>query len=161
MLEGHHFQNAYVTRDIEKWVAKFQKEAKIDLLLRYEGTRPVITANGPTNMSVKLAFIWVGDMQYEIIQPVGDNVAIYSDALPSDDGLKFHHTCMRLEEWDDFRARVDQQPYPVVLEGGDDEGRFIYLDMRAFVGHYVEFSWMTAARWEGLGFRPPTQFPAT
>ena len=153
MLEGHHYQNAYVTRDVEKWVAKFQERGKIDLLLRYEvAARPVITASGPTVMSAKLAFIWIGDLNYELIQPVGNDVPLYTDWLPDDDSLRFHHTCMRLEEWHDFRSRVDQQPYQVVLEGGDDQGRFIYLDTREFLGHYVEYSWMTESRWQGLGF---------
>jgi hypothetical protein len=72
MLEGYHFQNAYVTRDVDKWVHE-------------------------------------------------------------------------------FRARVDKQPYPVVLEGGNELLRFLYLDARPFLGHYVEYTWMTNERWTQMG----------
>jgi hypothetical protein len=151
MLEGYHYQNAYVTRDIDKWVATFGERAKVDKLLRFEGTTPVTTVNGPGVQTSKLAFLWVGDLQYELIQPVSGDVAIYGDVLPDGDGLQFHHVCMRVDDWDDFRARVDQQPYPVVLEGGNEQLRFLYLDARSFLGHYLEYVWMTDLRWAQMG----------
>ncbi len=151
MLEGHHYQNAYVTRDIDKWVATFERQAKIDRLLRYEGTTSVTTPQGPATQTNKLAFIWVGDLQYELIQPVSGTVDLYDRDLPEGDGLHFHHICMRVADWTSFRARVDQQPYPVVLEGGGDALRFVYLDARPFLGHYLEYTWMTDERWTQMG----------
>lgn len=151
MLEGHHYQNAYVTRDIDKWVGKFGEGAKIDRMIRYEGTMPVTTVDGPGTQTSRLAFIWVGDLQYELIQPVAGDVKLYSDALPDDDGLKFHHICMRVPDWDEFRARVAAQPYPVVLEGGNEFLRFLYLDARPFLGHYLEYTWMSDERWLQMG----------
>ena len=99
----------------------------------------------------KLAFIWIDGLQYELIQPVSGLVDIYSDALPDDDGLKFHHICTRVDDWADFRARVDQQDLPVVLEGGGDLLKFLYLDARKLVGHYLEYVWMTPERWASMG----------
>lgn len=154
MLEGHHFQNAYVTRDIEKWVGIFEQRAKVDRILRYEGSMPVRTPDGPGTQTNKLAFIWVGDLQYELIQPVSGTVKLYEDGLPTDGGLHFHHICMRVRDWDDFRARVDSQPYPVVLEGGGEALRFLYLDTRSFLGHYLEYAWMTDERWSQMGGPP-------
>lgn len=151
MLEGYHFQNAYVTRDIEKWVATFGERAKVDRVLRYEGTTSVVTVDGPGVQTSKLAFLWVDDLQYELIQPVSGDVAIYADDLPEGDALRFHHVCMRVADWADFRARVDQQPYPVVLEGGNEQLRFLYLDARAFLGHYLEYVWMSDERWAQMG----------
>lgn len=150
MLEGYHYQNAYVTRDIDKWIENFRQRAKVDRVLTHEGAMPVTTPDGPAIQKSKLAFIWVGDLQYELIQPI-EGLALYSDALPADDGLQFHHICMRVDDWDDFRARVDEQPYPVVLEGGGDALRFLYLDARPFLGHYLEYTWMTDERWKQMG----------
>ena len=151
MLEGQHFQNAYVTRDVTKAIAAFRARAQIDRLFEYEGATAVMTPQGPTTLHTKLAFIWIGGLQYELIQPSGDGASVYQDALPNDDSLAFHHICVRVESWADFRDRVEQQPYPVVLEGGSDALRFLYLDTRALLGLYVEYTWMTDALWAQVG----------
>ena len=155
MLEGHHFQNAYVTRDVDKWVSVFEQQAKVDRILRHEGTTTLMTASGPATQTTKLALIWVGDLQYELIQPVAGDVALYTDKLPPDDGLAFHHICMRVPDWDSFRARVDRQTYPVVIErSGGDALNFLYLDTRPFLGHYTEYTWMTDEIWGRMGGPP-------
>ncbi len=151
MLEGYHYQNAYVTRDVDKWIKTFQQHGKVDKVLTYEGTTPIRTSAGDTTQTNKLAFIWIGDLQYELIQPISGSVDIYRDALPAGDGLQFHHICMRIPDWKEFRPRVDAQPYPVVLEGGNELLRFLYLDARPFLGHYLEYVWMDEERWKQMG----------
>jgi hypothetical protein len=153
VLEGYHYQNAYVTRDVDKGVEEFRKRAKVDRVLIFEGSTPVKTPEGAGMQTSKLAFIWVGDLQYELIQPVAGAVQVFADALPADDSLRFHHICMRVADWDTFRARVNEQPYPVVLEGGNEMLRFLYLDARPLLGHYVEYTWMTEERWTQIGGR--------
>ncbi len=153
MLEGHHYQNAYITRDIEKAVESFRTRAGVTDVMRYEGEVEVITPRGRGPAVNKLAFIWIGDLQYELIQPVSGYVDVYRDALPADDSLLFHHVCMRVDDWDTFRAKVERQRYPVVLEGGSDALKYVYLDARHFLGHYLEYTWMTPERWAALGGR--------
>lgn len=153
MLEGRHYQNAYVTRDVAKGIEAFNARADVRKVMTYEGSTNIRTPAGEGVQTNKLAFIWVEDLQYELIQPVSGMVDIYRDALPADDSLRFHHICMRVDEWDDFRSRVDQQPYPVVLEGGNDMLRFLYLDTRPMLGHYVEYTWMAPERWSQMGGR--------
>jgi len=152
MIEGIHFQNAYITRDVSKWIDVFKAQADVRKLLTHEGSVDLWTPAGLVTQTTKLAFIWVGDLQFELIQPIS-GADIYSEALPNDDGLKFHHICNRVADWDSFRARVDKQSYPVVLERGGDALRFLYLDTRAFLGHYIEYVWMTDERWAQLGGR--------
>jgi hypothetical protein len=153
MLEGMHYQNAYVTRDIKKAMDAFKGRADIRKLIQYEGSTDVITPAGRGVQTNKLAFIWVGDLQYELIEPVSGTVDLYRDALPADDSPLFHHICMRVDDWSSFRARVDKQSLPVALEGGNDSLRFLYLDARKFLGHYLEYTWMTSERWAQLGGR--------
>lgn len=153
MLEGHHYQNAYVTRNMDQAIKKFEAHADIRQLIQTEVTVDVWTPKGNGTQTNKLAFLWVGDLQYELIEPVAGDVDIYRDALPNDDKPKFHHICMRVNDWQDFRARVDQQPFPVVLEGGSDALRFLYLDARDFLGHYLEYTCMTDERWGQMGGR--------
>jgi hypothetical protein len=56
--------------------------------------------------------------------------------------MRFHHTCQRVEDWESFRARVDEQDLPVVMERdlGPDKLRFIYLDGHKAFGHYLEYT---------------------
>lgn len=154
MLEGNHFQNAYVTRDIDKALDTFRQRLNAPQEIRsFDVTVDVKTPAGSGAASNRVAFIWIDNLQYELIQPVSGLVSIYSDQLPADDSLKFHHICMRVDDWDSFRGKVDRQGYPVALEGGSDALKFVYLDARDTLGHYLEYVWMTPARWAQLGGR--------
>lgn len=153
MFEGKHFQNAYVTRNIEAAIETFNQRANVRKLIQTEVTVDVWTPEGEATQTNKLAFIWVDDLQYELIQPVAGSVGIYRDALADDDTPQFHHICTRVYDWDAFRARVDKQSFPVVLEGGSDALKFLYLDARSSIGHYLEFTCMTDERWMQMGGR--------
>ncbi len=153
MLEGQHYQMAYITRDIEKAIATFRARAGVENVMRYEGPVEITTPKGKGTAVNKLAFIWVDGTQYELIQPVSGLGEIYSDELPADDSMKFHHICMRVDDWDSFRANVEKQGYPIAIEGGGDALKFLYLDARDFLGHYLEYVWMTPERWTQMGGR--------
>ncbi|WP_336968580.1 VOC family protein [Sphingobium aromaticiconvertens] len=155
MIVGRHFQNAYVTRDVDKAVAQFKQRADVRTLSEIEVPVQLWTPQGEGKGVQKLAFVWVGDMQFELIQPKeGDVLALYRDALPGDDRLSFHHICQIVDDWDAFMAQVEQQPYPVVLKGGTPGMlQFIYLDTRAWLGHYIEYVWMQPERWAAMGGR--------
>lgn len=153
MLEGRHFQNAYITRDIGKAIAALKARGAIEDATSFEVTVEVNTPKGRGLATNKLSFIWIDNLQYELIQPVSGLVDVYSDALPADDSMLFHHICMRVDNWDTFRSNVDKQRYPVVLEGGSEALRYVYLDARDFLGHYLEYVWMTPERWAQIGGR--------
>lgn len=153
MLEGYHFQNAYITRNLDKALEGFRTRVGMEGIQSFEAKIIVDTPTGRGEAVNKLALIWIGDLQYELIEPVSGLVDVYRDELPHDDSLRFHHICMRVDDWDSFRLKVDRQKYPVVLEGGSDALRFVYLDARDFLGHYLEYSWMTPERWAQLGGR--------
>jgi hypothetical protein len=140
MIEGRHFQNAYLTRNMRKAIELFEARADIRKLLQFEATTEVMTPSGPGIFTNKL-------------EPVSGSMTLYLDQLPADDSLRFHHVCMRVDDWKGFRARVDRQPYPVAIEGGNDALRFLYLDAREFLGHYLEYVWMTPERWIQVGGR--------
>jgi len=155
MLIGRHYQNAYVTRNVDKAVADFKENAEIRKLIEIEVPVQLWTPQGEGKGVQKLAFIWVEDLQCELIQPgEGDVLALYRDALPADDRLVFHHICQRVDDWDAFMARADTERFPIVLRG-DTPGllEFAYLDTRAWLGHYTEYVWMVPERWAGMGGR--------
>jgi hypothetical protein len=153
MIEGSHYQNAYVTRDVARAVDRFTAQAEVRDVIQFEAPNEVITRDGLRTQVNRFAFLWVGGLQYEFIQPVSDAANVFTPVLPDDDSLRFHHSCMRVQDWDTFRARVDKQPFPVVIEGHYDGTKFLYLDTRELLGHYMEYAWMTDENWARMGGR--------
>ena len=99
MIFGDHFQNAYVTRNLDKAVADFRKLADVRAEYFWEGEMNVDTPDGPDSMHIKMALVWVEDLQYEFIQPISGMEHIYIQALRDDDQVQFHHTCMKVTDW--------------------------------------------------------------
>ena len=155
MITGRHYQNAYVTRNVDKAVAEFKERADIRTLYEIEVPVQVWTPKGEGTGVQKLAFVWVEDLNYELIEPKeGDVLAIYRDALPADDSLQFHHVCHVVDDWDALWAKVQASPYEVVLKGGTPGMlQFCYTDTRAWLGHYTEYVWMVPERWAAMGGR--------
>ena len=155
MLTGRHYQNAYVTRNVDKAVAEFRARADVRTIMETEVPVRVWTPQGEGTGVQKLAFVWIEDMQYELIEPGdGDVLAIYRDALPADDRIAFHHICHVVDDWDATMARIAVQEFPVVLKGGNPQFlQFCYIDARPWLGHYVEYVWMVPERWAQLGGR--------
>lgn len=159
MAIGTHYQNAYVTRDVDKAVESFRTHADTRLIIQTEVDVPLWTPQGEGIGTQKLAFVWVGDLNYELIQPGPmqgdfDALAIYRDALPADDGLHFHHVCHRVDDWAQLEAHIAANPFPVVLKGGAPGVlQFCYVDTRPWLGHYTEYLCCNAERWGQLGGR--------
>ncbi|MDP3675329.1 MAG: VOC family protein [Novosphingobium sp.] len=156
MITGHHYQNAYVVADIEAAVSAFRTHAEIGAVQPFEVEQQLWTPAGMKRVATRLAFIWIGDLQYELIEVVADETGLYSNwkgAIEHGGGLlHFHHVCMRVPAWEPFRTAVAAQDLPVVLErANDDSLKFLYLDGREFCGHYLEYTWMTDERWLQLG----------
>lgn len=148
MFEGRHFQNAYVCDDIEAALAAFRRHADIGPVDVLDVDQMVDTPEGPRSLRNRVAFIWRGDLQYELIQPIED-IGFYANAADNGGLLRFHHVNSRVPDWDAFRARVAAQRFPVVMErSGGEAAKFLYLDARPLCGHYLEFVWMTDESWE-------------
>lgn len=157
MLTGHHFQNAYIVADIDAAVAECAKRGGPRDVQPFFTEQELWTPQGMKRVANKLAFVWLGDLQLELIEVVDDQSGIYQNyrgaGEPGGGPLHFHHSCTRVADWDSFRAAVDQQDLPVVLERANpgDQLKFLYLDAREFCGHYLEYTWMTDEMWPRIG----------
>ena len=150
MLEGTHYQNGYICDDIDAAIAVFKTRGLDKDPYVIEVEQEVNTPSGPKKQQMKISMFWIGGVQYELIQPILDEVEVYANAPANGGPMRFHHTCQRVDDWDSFRARVDEQDLPVVMERdlGPDKLRFIYLDGRKAFGHYLEYTQMSDAMWE-------------
>jgi hypothetical protein len=142
-----------VTRNIEKAIQEFRLHANVRHEVTFANPVEVTTPSGRCIIHSKIALMWVDDLQYEFIKPVGGSINIYRDGLPDDDTPKFHHICMGVEDWAAFRASVNTQPFPIIFEGSGTALKFLYLDARPLLGHILEFTWMALEAWKAMGGR--------
>lgn len=157
MLTGHHYQNAYLCNNIEVAIARMRQHFSFGDVPIIHADQQVKTSTGLKRVNSRIAFVWIGNLQIELIETLNDETGVYQQNLDqnarSDADLHFHHSCARVADWDKFRAEVDQQDLPLVFERADDSSdlKYLYLDARALCGHYLEYVWMTDAMWQRLG----------
>ncbi|HMK87412.1 MAG TPA: VOC family protein [Steroidobacteraceae bacterium] len=150
----NHYQNAYVTSDLDRALEIFRTQYGFDGFKRIEVSYELTTPAGRGSASVKLALGWIGSLQYELIQPVSGLIDVYREGLDARSPMRFHHVCMRVPDWTEFRARVDREKRSVVMEGGTPGHLlWLYVDARDSLGHYLEYCWMTPERWAMIGGR--------
>lgn len=150
MLIGQHTQNGYICDDLEAAIAQFRTRglARDPMIIPVD--QIVQTPAGPKHQQSRMTMFWLNGLQYELIQPIVDETGVYANA-PSVGGLlRFHHINLKVDDWTAFRARVDSQDFPVAFEGGGEHLKFIYLDARRMLGHYLEYTWMTGEMWQRM-----------
>src|SRR3546814_6900286 len=91
MLLENHYQNAYVTRDIEQALDIFRTRYGVQDARFFQAETEVWTPQGSGIAVNKIAFIWIGELQYELIEPVSGPVELYRDAVP-EQGRSEEHT---------------------------------------------------------------------
>lgn len=142
MLLAGHFQNAYVTADVDAAVAAMIEQFELAAPPRRIEARQIFTTpEGPGEAVMRMAFIQMGRLQYELIQPVSGCVGIYAEFVVPGRPLTLHHAAMRTADIDAVRLASEKHGRPVVLSGENRELdlRFIYVDARATLGHYLEY----------------------
>jgi hypothetical protein len=154
MIEGQFYQLGYVCDcPIEEAVELFRGRGMTHDPHIIEVDQPVNSPSGEVINKLRLAFIWIGDVQYELIQPLTDPLGIYANAPANGSPIRFHQICMRVQgSWEDFLARTKAQDLPVVMwrDMGGDNLKFLYIDARKTLGHYLEYTWMIDAAWDQI-----------
>lgn len=159
-LKGH-MQNAYVTHDLDKAMEIVGERYGFDKFDRFDPDMVVNTAQGERSMSVRVASVWAGGLNIEIIQPVSGFVDHYVSMLPDDrkDAVpRFHHISLRRDDVPEMRAEIARLGLPLAFEGpvaikeAIPSLLFVYLDARASLGHYVEYTWKSAEGWAFVGW---------
>jgi hypothetical protein len=154
MIEGKFYQLGYVCDcPIEEAIELFRGRGMTHDPHIIEVDQPVDSPSGEVINKLRLCFIWIGDTQYELIQPLTDPLGIYANAPSNGSKIRFHQICMRVEgSWEDFLARTKAQDLPVSMwrDMGGDNLKFLYIDARSTVGHYLEYTWMTDAQWDQI-----------
>jgi hypothetical protein len=153
----NHYQNAYVTRDLDKAISLTEVRYGVRGLVPVDLELDVVTPAGEAKLCMRLAYAWVGRMQIELIQPLSGCVDHYVDSLPrdgADHSLRFNHIAMRRDSLEELYAEIETSKLPLLFEGRLEGLRYLYLDARRDLGHILEYVWATPETWEFLGWPP-------
>jgi hypothetical protein len=155
MFMKNHFQNAYVTHDLERAMALIDRRfGRIDWIV-FDPTMMLLTPQGPKESTVRAALGWNDGLQIELIQPVSGHLDHYLPALPEDPDdptPRFHHVAFRRDDEAAMRAEIAELGFPVLFESSVPGLIFIYLDARETLGHAYEYIWATPEGWEMQGW---------
>jgi Glyoxalase/Bleomycin resistance protein/Dioxygenase superfamily len=156
-----HMQNAYVTWDLDRAMDMVGNQYGVEKFDRFDPDMVVNTLQGHQPLVCRVASFWAGGLNIEIIEPVSGYVEHYTNMLPGDRedaSPRFHHISLRRDDEAAMRAEIKRLGLPLAFEGPVSIREaipslvFVYLDGRASLGHYVEFTWKSPEAWALVGW---------
>ncbi len=134
-----YMQMGYVTNDIDCAVDAFRACHGMG---PFKLMRDLDLPTGPGRSGRShYALAFLGDLQFELIQPVAGDVDFYAQALDKDGfSLRFHHTGRFFASREAFEATQTAHGarWSIVAAGDVSEGRYCYFDARGDFGHFLE-----------------------
>ena len=147
-----HYQNAYITHDLDKGMELFKSRFELGEFLVFDPAELTVqTPRGESPYSARIATAWAGTLQIELIQPLSGFVDFYREVLPDDpaDVLpRFHHIALRRPAVRELHRDMAESGMPMVMEGAVPGLTFTYLDARPVFGHYIELCTATEEMWQ-------------
>lgn len=153
-LRGH-FQNAYVTHDLDRAIDLVAPQFGLGAFTRFELELPLRTPDGPKTALLRVATAWVDRLQVELVQPISGHVDSYVLGLPGDADdprPRFHHVGVRRENEEEMRRDAARLGLPIVFESGGAGVSCMFIDARARLGHHLELLCASPEGWNALGW---------
>jgi hypothetical protein len=153
-LRGH-YQNAYVTHDLDAAMALLGRQYGVGNYIVFEPDMILKTPSGDKPAKVRAALAWCGGLQIELIEPVSGFVDPYLPYLPADKSNptpRLHHIAVRRDDLIAMREEIGRSGLPLAFEGSVPGLIFVYLDARESLGHYFEYVWAEPAMWDATGW---------
>lgn len=145
-MAGDFLQICYVTNDFEQAIAELRNVHSIGPFKEMRNHRVPTRDDRAAVGHFALAF--KADTQFEIIEPVSEDVSIYRDFL-SGPGfqMRFHHLGRHIVSLTEYQEALRQAKsrWPVPIDMAAFGGYYAYLDARAKFGHYLELLCFPAA----------------
>jgi catechol 2,3-dioxygenase-like lactoylglutathione lyase family enzyme len=133
-------QVAIVVKDIDKarnaWAQVLGVEVPEVSIAESHFSRPTLYKGSPTDAKAKLAFFDMGNLQLELIEPMGGK-STWQDFLDTY-GEGIHHIAFEVKGIDGVEKRFELQGNPTVQLGGWDGGAYSYIDASKDLGCMLE-----------------------
>lgn len=148
LLEGFD-QISYVTNDMTRALEIMEQEYAVGPFRTFPAKfqARVGDLTGPMELIVSVAEI--NGLKVEVIEPVVELGDIYSRYLAPEReaGLAFHHTGVRIGGdddtlWNERYAALEKAGKVYYTGDSGPNVKFVYVDERARLGHFVEHSWV-------------------
>jgi len=133
-------QVAFVVRDIEeasrRW-ADVLGQPVPKVIVTEPGNAVAMTAYGvPSDAQCKLAFFSLGQVQLELIEPIGD-MSAWAKVL-NEKGEGFHHLAFWVEGMQKSVDFLKERGVPMVQRGDMGPGQYAYFDATDRLGTHIE-----------------------
>jgi methylmalonyl-CoA/ethylmalonyl-CoA epimerase len=146
-MSGTLAQGAYqigiVVPDIYKAMAFFKDKIGVPEFLFIE--KPELQdetyLGKPAPLRLHLAFGWAGDMQVELIQPIG-GVSTYSKFLDHNPQGGVHHYGIEIANYASGVNEMEVAGFRLVQSGRHNETRFAYFDTANVIGTLTELVYL-------------------
>lgn len=149
------FQNAYVTRDLDRAIALCGPAMGIADFAAMDYELELRTPEGPRPVQLRVATGWNGALQVELIQPVAGHVAPYAGGLPADPDdcvPRWHHLAVRRDDPEALAREIAALGLPVIFETGGNGIASTFVDATSRMGHPIEFVCASEDGWKLLGW---------
>lgn len=133
------FQYAYVTNDFDRAVAASRH---VHAMGPFKEMRDHSFPTGPGRQAIAhVALAFKDGLQFEIIQPLAEDVKVFTDFLTDTAfTIRFHHLGHFLPTAGEFRSQLAEarKAWPVPVDSSGFGGLYAYVDARDGLGHYLE-----------------------
>lgn len=137
------FQYGYVVSDISRATSWFEQEMGTVPFVGFTALTVedcLVDGKPADDWTIDVAVVNVGSRNIELIRPVSGPVDMYRDAVRPDAYATFHHFGIKVESFAQVADLIAARGRTLAMSGYvPDFARFGYVDMRAELGHYVEF----------------------
>jgi len=147
----NQYQISYVTADLRKATELLESRFGVEFrdlsgqdLIR----NTVWTPEGDAEIAMRIAIATLGHLTIELLEPVSGATKIFTDMIEPGRLVKLHHFGMRCSDLAAMRSENEKLGRKVVMEGGYKTVRFMYVDARAELGHYMGYSTAPPGFWD-------------
>lgn len=146
LLGGRFSQVAYVTNDFDHALTMLGERMGVTRFLELRDIRFMVGPEAEAHCHVALARS--GGLEVELIEPRGGDDGVYRDLLGGAGfALRFHHVAQALPSLaalDAMRMEVTRRGVAIPVDGVAPQGMsYFYADMRAALGHHIEYTFAT------------------
>ena len=159
------YQLAWVSQNLERTMEDFERAYGIPEWFVMDAEFGAVVDGKKGMMNLHAGFVFVDDVQYEVIEARPTDIAhFYNQVLPTDGSFAtvFHHLCMKIpgpvDAWYAELEKLTPDKRMACYVDSVEGTRFAYTDERHLCGLHIEYFWIGPELETMLGNMTPRYF---